>query len=142
MTIDILYKNSLNETIQIQIKKLYKQLNSSIEQLDLELILKDDKNIVFVICKDNEDVVGIAMMAIYKVISGHKGIIEDVVVDEKQRGKGIGRKLLERLLLEGKNQHLNEVLLFSGHHRIPAIALYKSLGFQLKNSGLYRLILD
>ncbi|MCP4976375.1 MAG: GNAT family N-acetyltransferase, partial [Maribacter sp.] len=67
---------------------------------------------------------------------------EDVVVSEIMRGKGIGRKLMEMLISEGQKINLSEILLFSGHHRKPAIALYKSLGFKLKDSGLYRLPLN
>lgn len=89
------------------------------------------------ICTENDNLLGIAMMARYKVVSGHKGMVEDVVVSETHRGKGIGRKLMLLLLEEAKKHNLDDVLLFSGHHRQAAIALYKSLGFALKNSGLY-----
>lgn len=142
MTIEILHLGNLNKNIQIQITKLYKQLNSDIEQLGIKEMLKDEAGPIFVTCTHDGAIVGIALMAMYKVISGHKGIIEDVIVDEKHRGKGIGRKLLKRLLLEGRNRNLDEILLFSGHHRHAAISLYKSLGFELKESGLYRLIFD
>ncbi|MFK5973597.1 MAG: GNAT family N-acetyltransferase [Flavobacteriaceae bacterium] len=142
MTLAILHRDDLNSDIQIQITKLYKQLNSDIEQLSIKQMLKDEAGPIFVICTDGEAIMGIALMAMYKVISGHKGIIEDVIVDKKYRGKGIGRKLLEKLLLEGRKRNLDEILLFSGHHRHAAISLYKSLGFELKESGLYRLLLD
>lgn len=142
ITIGILQIDNLNKDIQVQITKLYKQLNSDIEQLSLKQMLKDEEGLIFVTCTDGGNIVGIALMAMYKVISGHKGIIEDVIVDEMQRGKGIGRKLLEKLLLEGKNRNLDEILLFSGYHRHAAVNLYKSLGFKLKESGLYRLIID
>lgn len=141
MKIEILREEQLTESHQQQVTELYKQLSTTIVQLPLKKILEAKDNLVFVVCKEENRIVGIAMMAIYKVISGHKGMIEDVVVDQAQRGKGIGRKLMEKLLEEGKNKNLDEILLFSGHHRTPAITLYKSLGFQLKDSGLYRLVL-
>jgi ribosomal protein S18 acetylase RimI-like enzyme len=59
------------------------------------------------------------------------------VVSEQHRGKGIGRKLMELLIEQAKIRKLNDVLLFSGHHRTAAISLYKSLGFNIKTSGLY-----
>ena len=64
-------------------------------------------------------------------------MVEDVIVSNNHRGKGIGRKLMERLMEQAEKRELNDVLLFSGHHRTAAISLYKSLGFKLKNSGLY-----
>jgi phosphinothricin acetyltransferase len=140
MNIEILSGEHVTETMQQQVTELYKQLNDKIVQLPLKKILEDKNSLVVVVCKEENRIVGISMMAMYKVISGHKGMIEDVVVDQAHRGKGICRKLMEKLLEEGKNRRLDEILLFSGHHRTPAITLYKSLGFQLKDSGLYRLI--
>lgn len=142
MNVEILQASEVTNEIQISISELYKQLSTSIKQLPIKGILENNGNLVFAICYEDRKVVGMAMMATYKVISGHKGMIEDVIVDEGQRGKGIGRKLMEKLLDEGKKRQLNEILLFSGHHRTTAIQLYTSLGFKLKDSGLYRLLLD
>ena len=139
MTIEILHKSTLTPIIGQQIQALFNQLNAEINQLDIDKVLTPDNTIVFAICKEDDVILGMAAMATYKVVSGHKGMIEDVVVSSEHRGKGIGKSLMQKLLNEGKKQQLNEILLFSGHHRLPAIALYKSLGFQLKNSGLYTL---
>lgn len=80
-----------------------------------------------------------ASMCTYHVISGKKGWIEDVVVDAKSRGHGIGRKLMNKLLEEGKKKNLTEILLFTEDHRTPAINLYENLGFKLKESRIYTL---
>ncbi len=139
MTIEPLNSNDLNVNLQEEIYNLYKQLNSRIKQLPLKQVLEESNNVIVILCKVNNNVVGIALLATYKVISGYRGMVEDVVVDASQRGKGIGRKLMNKLLEEGKRQGLDEILLFSGHHRTPAITLYKSLGFALRDSGLYSL---
>ena len=142
MIIKILQKDSITAAIQEQAASLFNELNSDIEQIPLAKVLQNDTHIVFAVAEENQKLAGMAAMAIYTVISGRKGMIEDVVVSQNHRGKGIGRKLMEALLLEAKNQKLTEILLFSGHHREAAINLYKSLGFELKNSGLYRLKID
>lgn len=136
MTIQLLSKNEVTDALQLQLTELYKQLNAELTQLDLATVLSNHTTDV-VICRDGDVLVGIAMMAKYKVVSGHKGMIEDVVVSFEYRGKGIGRKLMVKLLEQAEIEKLNDVLLFSGHHRTAAIALYKSLGFKLKDSGLY-----
>lgn len=137
MEIQLLKKEQLTEDNQSQITLLYRQLNAEVTQRSLHEILVNGNNVVVAICLDEELICGIALMATYKVISGHRGMIEDVVVAADQRGKGIGRKLMLKLLDEANVQKLDEVLLFTGHHREPAINLYKSLGFVIRNSGLY-----
>ncbi|MFS4456997.1 GNAT family N-acetyltransferase [Maribacter sp. 2304DJ31-5] len=130
-------KEDIPTGLQEQLETLYKELNSEIEQLTLKEVLITLNPAEVVCAFDGTRLIGIAMMAKYNVISGYKGMIEDVVVSKNYRGQGIGRKLMELLLERAKKCKLNDVLLFSGHHRTPAIGLYKSLGFQLKNSGLY-----
>lgn len=71
-----------------------------------------------------------------------KGWIEDVVVDSNARGKGIGRKLMEKLLEVGKEKKLTEILLFTEDHRKSAINLYSNLGFKMKDSRIYTLQLN
>ena len=142
MHLEILDLSVVNETLRQRIRELFNQLNAKIRQRDIDQVLADDNTIVFVVCKEDEALVGMASMATYKVVSGHKGMVEDVVVDPAHRGKGIGRQLMQKLLEEGKKQGLDEILLFSGHHRTAAISLYQSLGFHLKDSGLYTLKLN
>lgn len=137
MDIKLITFNEVTADLQSQLTELYKQLNAELTQLDLATALSDYNTTDVVICLDDDKLVGIAMMAKYKVVSGHKGMIEDVVVSSEYRGQGIGRKLMEKLLEQAKISKLDDVLLFSGHHRTAAISLYKSLGFKLKESGMY-----
>lgn len=137
MKVKFLSKNEVTPTLQAQLTELYKELNAELRQIDLETIFEYGNQTDVAICLDGEILIGIAMMARYKVVSGHKGMIEDVVVASHYRGQGIGRKLMTKLLEQAEKQELDDVLLFSGHHRTAAISLYKSLGFLLKESGLY-----
>lgn len=137
MEMKLLQQEDISEELQLQLSTLYLQLNSELKQLSLKSILETPEYIDVACCFNEEQLAGIAMMVNYKVISGHKGMIEDVVVSTAHRGKGIGRKLMEKLLEQAQIRKLNDVLLFSGHHRTAAINLYKSLDFTLKSSGLY-----
>jgi len=139
MQIKILKPSDLTTEIQNQVATLYKQLNADNKQRPLVEILQSENNVIVIICTIENKIVGTALLSTYKVISGYRGMVDDVVVDTKQRGKGIGRKLMEKLLEKGKNLGLDEILLSTGHHRAPAISLYTSLGFHLKQSGFYSL---
>jgi phosphinothricin acetyltransferase len=137
MVLTLLKKNEVTLTLQTQLTTLYLQLNDKLKQLELATVLESEDQTAVAVCMDGETLVGIAMMAKYKVVSGYKGMIEDVVVSSEYRGQGIGRKLMEKLLEHAKSEKLDAILLFSGNHRTAAISLYKSLGFKLKESGLY-----
>lgn len=139
MKIEPLIASQIDDTVQKRVNELFMQLNATIKQRPLHQIFENGNEVFMVCCSDKSEIIGIASMAIYTVISGYKGMVEDVVVDAAYRGKGIGKKLMKKLLEEAQHRSLDEVLLFTGHHRTPAINLYKSLGFTLKESGLYTL---
>ena len=139
MTLTILQKKDITPAIKKQVHDLFQVLNADINQWAIDEVLSQGNAFICACCWEDEKLIGMASLATYKAISGYKGMVEDVVVSEAFRGKGLGRKLMERLIAESRNLQLSEILLFSGHHRKPAIALYTSLGFNLKNSGLYTL---
>lgn len=133
----VLNKNDLNKDIKEQVSELFRQLSPNKIQLDLEELLNEKNQITVAYCEDDNKIIGIALMCTYKVISGSKGWIEDVVVDSASRGKGIGRKLINLLVKVGEEKELSEILLFTENHRVAAINLYSSIGFKLKDSKIY-----
>ena len=137
MRIEVLKKSSLITNFQDQAYTLFKQLSPNKKQVKLDEILIETNPVTLVGCFIGDRIVGIASMAIYKVISGNKGRIEDVIVDENYRGMGIGLKLIEKILSISSEKQLSEVLLFTEEHRTAAISLYGKLGFRKKESNLY-----
>ena len=137
MKIDILKKSDLNDTVQKEVSELFKQLADDIKQINLNDVLDENNHISLAYCAEDDRIIGIASMCTYKAISGNKGWIEDVVVDSNSRGKGIGRKLMTKLLELGKEKNLTEILLFTEDHRKHAMTLYSDLGFKFKNSQIY-----
>ena len=137
MKIALLQESDVNPEMEKQLAGLFRQLNADIKQINLKQVLDPENPICLVYCKEGDNVLGMALMCTYTVISGIKGWVEDVVVDVEHRGKGIGRKLMEKLVELGKEKGLTEILLFSADKRIEAINLYKSLGFKEKESRIY-----
>ena len=74
----------------------------------------------------------------YDFLSGTKVWIEDVVVDESQRGKGIGKELTLFAIGFAKSLGAESVELTSRPSRIAANSLYKKLGFVLRETNVYR----
>src|SRR6187402_3690083 len=102
MKIEILKKEAINSDFKTQISELFKQLSPNKRQIELSEILKKKNPITLAYCIENDTIIGIAAMCTYKVISGSKGWIEDVVVDENSRGKSVGQKLIKKLLETAK----------------------------------------
>ena len=91
---------------------------------------------------DGEDaLVGIAAIYFYETLIKKTGIIEDVVVDEKYRGKGIGDVLMRALIEKAKEEKAEFIELTSNSKRAAAIAMYKKHGFQKRGTNCFRLVL-
>jgi len=69
------------------------------------------------------------------------GVVEDVVVDKNYRRMGLGTKLMEKLLEKGKELKVFAVELTSNPQREGARRLYQKLGFELLETGVFRLTL-
>lgn len=72
-----------------------------------------------------EGVVGFAFFT----IELEYAVLEQIVIDPTQKGKGYGKALLAYALEKFKSQEITRVLLEVRQSNIAALALYKSLGF-------------
>jgi len=68
--------------------------------------------------------------------------IEDIVVDPSERGMGLGRQVMERTLSALRQDGVRNVELTSRPARKAANALYRSLGFSLRETNVYTLDLQ
>jgi ribosomal protein S18 acetylase RimI-like enzyme len=83
-------------------------------------------------------IIGSATLAITRTPTGRHGWIEDVVVDQAFRGQGWGKALTLACLDAARELGLREVNLTSRPKRVAANALYRSLGFKLRETNVYR----
>ncbi len=82
-------------------------------------------------------IVGAACLAIYRVPTGVRAVIEDVVVESAARRQGIGEALVRRLLEIAREMGLEGVALTSNPRRVSANRLYVRLGFKLRETNSY-----
>lgn len=92
---------------------------------DFKHLIEDAGSEYFVVLIDNE-VVGCAG---YTDQVG-EGYINNVVIDEKLRGNGLGKKLVEEVLKAGEGKGIFDFTLEVRVSNVPAIKLYESLGFE------------
>lgn len=89
------------------------------------------------LCDDK--VMGMLTVGMYLSPTGSKAWIEDVVVDESQRGSGLGRMLVEHAIEYCKKEGVDTLYLTSNPKRIVANGLYQSVGFDRKETNMYKM---
>ncbi len=87
----------------------------------------------------NREIVGMCTLCVGGCPSGVKGWIEDVVVDKLHRGCGLGKRLLLFVHNCAKELGVGSLILTSAPHRVEANGLYRSLGYEQRNTNAYRL---
>jgi ribosomal protein S18 acetylase RimI-like enzyme len=92
------------------------------------------------IARDAEGaVIGMLTLALFRIPTGVRAWIEDVVVDERSRGHGAGELLVRRALELARERGARTVDLTSRPSREAANRLYERLGFEPRETDVYRL---
>jgi ribosomal protein S18 acetylase RimI-like enzyme len=92
---------------------------------------------LLVVRDDDGRIVGTLTFVLYRVASGIKGRIEDVIVDESARGQGIGELLVREGMRLANDAGVLMLELTSMPYRQSANRLYKRLGFVRKPTNVY-----
>lgn len=90
------------------------------------------------IARVNGAIVGSLTLAFYRIPTGLKAWIEDVVVDDAARGHGVGRLMNEAALDRARERGAKNVSLTSRSSREAANRLYLRIGFEVRDTNLYR----
>ena len=83
-------------------------------------------------------IVGSLTLVLYRIATGLKAWIEDVVVDEAARGHGVGEALNRAALDEARRHGAKAVSLTSRPSRQAANRLYLRIGFSPRDTNVYR----
>ena len=86
---------------------------------------------------ENSEIAGLLCLTIYRVPTGLRSIVEDVVVDEKMRRRGIAKGLLWYALKLARESGASRVSLTSNPQREAANHLYQSIGFKRRETKSY-----
>jgi ribosomal protein S18 acetylase RimI-like enzyme len=86
---------------------------------------------------DDGSTLGTLTFVLYRVASGIKGRIEDVIVDESARGQGVGEALVREGMRLANEAGVLMLELTSMPYRDSANRLYKRLGFVRKPTNVY-----
>ena len=89
-------------------------------------------------CRASGRIVGMLTLVVFRIPTGVRAWIEDVVVDEAVRGRGVGEALSQEALRRAVSLGARTVELTSSPSREAANRLYQRLGFVRRESNVYR----
>jgi ribosomal protein S18 acetylase RimI-like enzyme len=138
--------SEVTEELQKALERLIPQLGAhkihpTLEEL--KKLINSESSLLLVArrSRDDDPIVGILCLTIYRVPTGLRSIIEDVIVDENARRQGIGEALVRHAIDLARAAGADGVSLTSNPQRESANQLYKAMGFELRktNPYIYRL---
>ena len=122
---------------------LLPQLNSELPvptPARLQALVRDPA-VTLLLARDGHDFVGTATVIVYTTPFWIKARLDEVVVDEAARGKGVGAALVSAALDVGRQKGAQVAELQSGVWRGAANRLYPRMGFKLRETNVYRIVL-
>lgn len=93
---------------------------------------------LFIALDEAGTIVGIATLVTFRIPTGRRAWIEDVVVDEAARGQGVGDALTRAMVERSREFGAVTVDLTSRPSREAANRLYQRAGFVQRDSNVYR----
>jgi ribosomal protein S18 acetylase RimI-like enzyme len=107
---------------------------------ELELLVSSDSTNLYIArhADFGEEIIGLATLLLYRVPTGLRAYIEDVVVDEQVRGRRIGEALTWACLEHARLAGAPYVGLTSNPARVAANQLYQKMGFVRRETNVYK----
>ena len=106
---------------------------------DLSAVARDSSSTLMIARDENGQIVGALTLAVYRVPTGVRSIIEDVIVDQSARGQGIGEELMRRAIQIAREKGAGNISLTSNPLREAANRLYLRVGFQKRKTNVYQI---
>jgi len=129
-----------NQKISDQIDALIKQLDAKKScSLALLQVLVASPAAELWVAQDEGSIVGMATLTLSRRIEGEAAWVEDVIIDESQRGKGLGKLLCQKMIERAMARGAYSLQLTSRREREIANKMYQKLGFELHDTNAYRL---
>ena len=127
------------EELLAAIHRLLPQLTEARTPPTLEQLDETVKGQTMLVARNDEDgeIIGTLTLIMYRVSSGLKGRIEDVIVDNSARGQGVGEALTREGMARANEARVLMLELTSMPYRESANRLYKRLGFVRKPTNVY-----
>jgi ribosomal protein S18 acetylase RimI-like enzyme len=140
MSVEVRAVHQVTDELVAAVGRLLPQLSGSAAALDAGHLTRivGHQAITLLVARGRSGIVGMLTLVTYPLPSGLRARIEDVVVDRDARGRGVGTALTVAALDLAREQGARSIDLTSRASRVEANRLYQQLGFQLRDSNVYR----
>lgn len=128
------------DAVRDALNDLLPQLSASPQHLTeqkLFSIINSDTTFLLM-AEENDRYIGSLTLVVFRIPSGTRARIEDLVVQETARGRGVGRSLVQKAIEMAKTLGAEAVDLTTNSTREAANQLYKKLGFETRKTNVYR----
>jgi ribosomal protein S18 acetylase RimI-like enzyme len=142
---EIAEARQVTDELAAAIGRLVSQLSRSAEPpatAELEEIVASPASHLLVARDESGAIVGTLTLALFRIPTGVRAWIEDVVVDENVRGGGVGESLTREALRLAAEAGARTVDLTSRPSREAANRLYERIGFEIRETNVYRIALS
>jgi ribosomal protein S18 acetylase RimI-like enzyme len=132
---------SLTPAMVDAVDRLVPQLSRSNpppSEVELGEVVASPATDLFIALADDGTIVGISTLAVFRIPTGLRAWIEDVVVDDSARRTGVGDALTQAMLDRARERGCITVDLTSRPSRDAANNLYQKAGFTLRETNVYR----
>jgi ribosomal protein S18 acetylase RimI-like enzyme len=133
------------EDVARALARLIPQLSSSSGPptiAEVEEMATSPATVLFVARETKGRIVGSLTLALFRIPTGIRAWIEDVVVDSDARRRGIGELLVRAAVDKAAEMGARTVDLTSRPSRQDANRLYTNLGFEARETNVYRFRAD
>ncbi len=141
MSVEIEVVRSVTPEVVAAFGRLLPQLSGSAKPPDAKALgaLATREGNHLLVARVGGEIVGTLTLVILLIPTGTRAWIEDVVVDEGARGQGVAAALTREAVRLARADGARTVDLTSRPSRAAANRLYERLGFQVRDSKVYRL---
>ena len=136
---------TLTPAIVDAVQRLVGQLSRSApppSTAELGDIVSSPATDLFIAIDDGGTIIGTATLVTFRIPTGMRAWIEDVVVDEAGRGQGVGMALTDAMVERARELGCRTVDLTSRPSREAANRMYQRAGFVARETNVYRLADD
>jgi len=141
-TVEVYEATEVTDELVESFARLVPQLSSSsapTSRAELAEIAASEATVLFMARAADGRLVGSLTLAMFRIPTGFRAWIEDVVVDDSSRGAGVGEALVAAAVDRARSAGAKTVDLTSRPSRESANRLYLRLGFELRSTNVYRL---